>query len=202
MGRRPPVSGKTKKRLGVTNTTLGGTGRHCGRACKTWEMNLVLWSIVFEGGWQGDCFDGFLIFGFGGFFALKSRHAIFFRIGEAAGIFLPASMSGSVLSHWECDTEVRNLLDGLMLTKVWQNLQGQKYRKMEKMQPRSDHFGDLQLAMNSHYNFYSVGLDFDHVKCWLSGVSIVPRAELLPGVTWVPHVSDAWIDPKTSYDLG
>lgn len=69
-----------------------------------------------------------------------------------------------------------------------------------KNETQSDQFGDLQLAMNSHY-FYSVGLDFDHVKCWLSGVSIVPRAELLPGVTWVPHVDES-IDPKTSYDLG
>ena len=31
VGRRPPVIGKTKKRLGMTNATLGGTGRHCGR---------------------------------------------------------------------------------------------------------------------------------------------------------------------------
>ena len=70
---------------------------------------------------------------------------------------------------------------------------GKNYGKNGEMKPRSDQFGDLQLAMTSHY-FYSVGLEIDHVKCWLSGVSIVPRAELLPGVTWVPHVSDAWID--------
>lgn len=51
---------------------------------------------------------------------------------------------------------------------------------MEKWEneTQTDQFGDLQLAMNPHYNFHSVGLEIDHVKCWLSGVSIVPRAEL------------------------